>query len=104
MDDPNFSADSQKGEVKKVLEKIYNAKVESMNDEELNFNVEAKRIFDELTSGNYYVNWTWSGIALAFARRYKKPDLEELKACLEKEIEKKGSEEYDRAVMEEMFT
>jgi len=60
-----------------------------MNDEvvtNLNFDHRAQSAFDNL---NDETDWTWSGLAEAFARRYELPDLEELKSAIEHEMEAK---------------
>jgi hypothetical protein len=58
-------------------------------DNELNFNARAQSAFDNL---NDATDWTWSGLAKAFARRYELPDMEELKDAIELDIEAKRKE------------
>jgi hypothetical protein len=58
-------------------------------DNDLNFNPRAQAAFDNL---NDATDWTWSGIAKAFARRYDRPDLTEFLAAIELEIEAKDEQ------------
>ena len=51
--------------------------------DELNFGVEAQRRFDALCENE---DWTWSGIAQAFARRYNDVDFSELKNAIDAEF------------------
>jgi hypothetical protein len=53
---------------------------------DLNFDHRAQEAFDNL---NDATDWTWAGIAKAFAKRYDLPDLTELRAALDLEIELK---------------
>ena len=57
-----------------------------MNDDdaELNFSFRAQAAFDNLNDGT---DWTWAGIAAAFARRYGLDDLMELQAAIKAEID-----------------
>lgn len=57
-----------------------------MNEEvtiDPNFDHRAQEAFDNL---NDATDWTWSGIANAFARRYELSDLIELKDAIDVEI------------------
>ena len=49
-----------------------------------NFDRRAQSAFDNL---NDATDWTWSGIAAAFARRYGLADLMELQAAIQAEID-----------------
>jgi len=54
-----------------------------MNDEvvaDLNFDHRAQSAFDNL---NDATDWTWTGLAEAFGRRYNRVDLEELRAAID---------------------
>lgn len=58
-----------------------------MNDEVVtdpNFNHRAQSAFDNL---NDATDWTWTGLAEAFGRRYNRVDLEELRAAIDAVIE-----------------
>ena len=54
------------------------------DDAELNFSFRAQAAFDNLNDGT---DWTWAGIAAAFARRYGLDDLLELQAAIQAEID-----------------
>ena len=58
-------------------------------DDNLNFNHRAQTAFDAL---NDATDWTWTGIASAFARRYDRADLEELRTAIDLEIEAKDEQ------------
>jgi hypothetical protein len=54
--------------------------------DELNFGVEAQRHFDALCENE---DWTWTGIAQAFSRRYNDVDFSELKSAIDHEYMEK---------------
>jgi hypothetical protein len=49
-----------------------------------NFDRRAQSAFDNL---NDATDWTWTGLAAAFSRRYELADLEELRTALDLEIQ-----------------
>lgn len=49
-----------------------------------NFDRRAQEAFDSLNDGT---DWTWTGLARAFSRRYELSDLKELKNAIDMEIE-----------------
>ena len=53
-------------------------------DNDPNFDRRAQSAFDNL---NDATDWTWMGLAKAFARRYNLADLEELRTALDLEIQ-----------------
>jgi hypothetical protein len=48
-----------------------------------NFDHRAQAAFDSLNDGT---DWTWTGLARAFSRRYELSDMQELKNAIDMEI------------------
>lgn len=53
--------------------------------DKLNFDKQAQSRFDALADDGG--DWTWTGLAKAFATRFGRADIEELIACLDLELE-----------------